>query len=111
VFIVTSIGADLNSSVFYIKTKGETERDIIAINFEHTHIFRPSMLLGGRKENRTLEKFIIRFWTVFGTVLIGKYIKYRGIEGRDVAEAMNNAAKIQSDKIKIYQWQEMHDLL
>ena len=45
----------LNPSFFYIRTKGEVERDILALNFEHTHLFRPSMLLGHREENRPMD--------------------------------------------------------
>ncbi len=42
VFLVSSIGANAASKAFYTRTKGETERDILALNFEHTRIFRPS---------------------------------------------------------------------
>ena len=46
VFLVTAVGANPHSRVFYVRTKGETERDITALDFEHTHIFRPSMIMG-----------------------------------------------------------------
>ncbi|MFZ1845621.1 MAG: NAD(P)H-binding protein, partial [Saprospiraceae bacterium] len=59
VFVVTAIGANPNSSIFYTKTKGETERDIIALDYEHTNIFQPSMILGSRKAHRPMEKIFI----------------------------------------------------
>jgi uncharacterized protein YbjT (DUF2867 family) len=112
VFVVTAVGANANSNIFYIRTKGEIEWDIIALDFEHTHIFRPSMLMGDRKEKRRLEKLLMKIWRVINPVLIGKGLKrYKGINGKDIAKAMNNAAKNHSDKVKIYQWQEMNDLL
>lgn len=112
VFIVTAVGANADSNVFYIKTKGETERDIIALDFEHTHIFRPSMLMGSRKEKRSLEKFLVKIWAGVNLILVGKGLKkYRGIDGKDVAKAMINAAKKQSGKVNIYHWQEMNNLL
>ena len=112
VFVVSSIGANTNSNVFYIRTKGEMERDIIALDFEHTNIFRPSMLLGDRKENRPLEKIFLNVWSAINPVLVGENLKrYRGIEGKDVAKAMVNAAKNQSEKVKIYQWKDMMELL
>ena len=37
--------------------------------------------------------------------------KNKGIDGKDVARAMNNAAKNQNEKVKIYHWKEMTDLL
>jgi len=111
VFVVTAVGANANSGIFYVKTKGETERDIIALDFEHTHIFRPSLLMGNRKEHRRLEKIFIRIWSVINRIFIGKLNRYRGIDGKDVAKAMIHAAKNQSEKVKLYHWKEMNDRL
>jgi hypothetical protein len=110
--VVTAIGADANSGVFYIRTKGETERDILSLNFEHTCIFRPSMIMGNRKEIRRLEKTLIHVWAFINPFLIGKSLnKYRGITGQDIATSMMNAAKDQKEKVKIFQWQEMTELI
>src|SRR5436190_1073607 len=51
VFLVTAVGADASSGVFYLRTKGAVERDVTALDFAHTHIFRPSMILGQRTEH------------------------------------------------------------
>ena len=107
VFIVSAIGANTNSKISYVRTKGETERDIIALDFDHTHIFRPSMLLGNRKEHRPLEKIIQKTWSAVDLIMIGNLNRYRGIEGKDVARAMVKAATNQTEKVKIYEWEEM----
>ncbi len=111
VFLVSSVGADANSPIFYTKIKGETERDIIALDFEHTHVFEPSMLLGNRQQHRPMEKIWIQLFAVINPLLAGGLHKYKGIDGRDVAKAMLNATKKQSEKVKIYEWREMTDLL
>src|SRR5664279_4258586 len=111
VFLLTSVGANQNSGIFYVRTKGETERDIIALDYDQTHIFRPSMLMGSRKEYRPMEKAIITLWSVINPLFVGKMSKNKGITGENVAMAMNNAAKNQTEKVKIYQWKEMIDLL
>ena len=51
-FVVTALGADAASSVFYSRVKGEVERDIASLGFAETHVFRPSLLLGPREEFR-----------------------------------------------------------
>jgi uncharacterized protein YbjT (DUF2867 family) len=104
VFIVTAIGANAKSKISYVKTKGETERDILALNFLFTHIFRPSMLLGNREEKRPLEKLLQKTWSVVNLLLIGKMNRYKGIEGKDVAKAMVQAAANQTEKIMIDYW-------
>jgi uncharacterized protein YbjT (DUF2867 family) len=112
VFLVTAVGANPNSKFFYVRTKGETERDVIALNFEHTHIFRPSMIMGNRKEKRSLlEEALMRLWSALNPLLTWKGDKYKGITGEEIAQAMIQSAKNQTEKLKIYHWREMHDLL
>jgi uncharacterized protein YbjT (DUF2867 family) len=112
VFLVTAVGANANSKFFYVRTKGETERDVIALNFEHTHIFRPSMIMGERSERRSmLEDALMRFWSAINPLLTWKGDRYKGITGKDVARAMMESAKNETEKRKIYHWKEMHDLL
>ena len=112
VFVVTAVGANADSNVFYVQMKGEIERDLIALDFAHTHIFRPSMIMGNRKESRTMEQFFIRTFKLINPILTGKALKrYRGMDGKDIARAMNNAAKKQTEKVKIYHWADMDNLL
>ena len=111
IFVVTAVGADAGSSVFYVRTKGETERDIIAAGLEHTHIFRPSMIMGNREESRPLEKSFIKLFSLINPIMVGPMKKFKGIGGADVAKAMIAAAKVPSGKVKIYEWQEMDALL
>lgn len=107
IFAVTAVGADLKSAFSYTRTKGEVERDLIQLDFEHTHIFRPSMLMGNRKEERPLEKTLIGIWRLLNPLLVGKADRYRGITGEALAAAIVKSARNQSDKIKIYHWREM----
>jgi uncharacterized protein YbjT (DUF2867 family) len=111
VFLVTAVGANPRSRFFYVKTKGELERDIIALDFEHTHIFRPSIITGGRQEKRPMEKFVIGLWAVVDPLLIGGADKYRGTAGQDIARAMRISAERPSEKLKVYEWREMRELL
>jgi uncharacterized protein YbjT (DUF2867 family) len=53
--IVTAMGASEESMSFYYRTKGEVERDIIAIGFRSLTICRPSLIGGERNEARRAE--------------------------------------------------------
>jgi hypothetical protein len=68
------------------------------------------MLMGDRKEDRPLEKMLIRLWSVINPILAGKADQYRGITGEDIAKAMKNSANNQSEKLKVYHWKEMKEL-
>ena len=111
VFLVSAAGANPASGVFYSRTKGEAERDIVALDFEHTHIFRPSVIMGNRPEERPLERALIAICRLLNPVLFGNLKKYRGIEAGDIAKAMNNAAGRPSAKVTVYEWQDMQALL
>ncbi|MBA4139442.1 MAG: NAD(P)H-binding protein, partial [Segetibacter sp.] len=50
--LVSSVGAKASARNFYLKLKGEVEKAIAEQHFESFHVFRPSMLLGDRKEVR-----------------------------------------------------------
>ena len=107
VAVVTAVGANAGAGVFYLRIKGEIERDILALDLPHTLIFRPSMLMGKRKEHRPLERFLINVFRVINPLFIGRLNKYRGIEGKTIARVMIDAAKSPSGKVKIYEWKEM----
>jgi uncharacterized protein YbjT (DUF2867 family) len=111
VLLVSAVGANADSSIFYVKTKGEAERDIIALNFEHTHIFRPSMIMGNREESRPMERLFIKAFSVINGLLIGGLNKYRGISAQRIAKAMIAAAQRKDDQLKIYHWEEMQKLI
>ena len=64
--LVSSMGANPKSTVFYSRMKGELEEAVADLNFTKLRIFRPSILDGKRKEQRVGEKIalvISRFLT------------------------------------------------
>ena len=89
--IVTSVGSDLNSKNFYLKSKGFIERQILELDFESISIYRPGLLIGPRDEFR-LGEFIGQKILPFliDPLLIGSLRKYRSINGDRLAKAMIN---------------------
>ncbi len=86
--LVSSLGADANSLVFYSKTKGEIERDLKALDYPTLHIMQPSLLLGDRNESRLGEKIGETVMTSLSFLMQGPLKKYRAIEAEAVAFAM-----------------------
>lgn len=90
--LMSSIGASTTSRAFYARIKGETENAIMALGFPGYHIFRPSMLVGVRKEIRPGEWFGYLLASIFFFLLQGKLKKYRPVKAGNVALAMIHAA-------------------
>lgn len=86
--LVSAMGANTNSSIFYSKLKGEVERDLKTIPFKTVHIYRPSLLDGERKEHRSMEGMMIGMMRILNPLLIGSLKKYRSIKIETVASAM-----------------------
>ncbi len=105
---VSSVGASSKSKNFYLSLKGEVEDTIKSIGVKTAIAFRPSFLLGKRKEFR------------FGE-LIGKYIivpmsvflpsQMKPIKSDNVAKAMLAAAKEDYQGFKVFHRKEMKQLI
>ncbi len=91
-FIVTALGADQNSLIFYNKVKGQVEAEIAKVGFAVFGVFRPSVLDGDRKEFRFGEKIIQTLAIFINPFLIGPVRKYRSIHSKIVGKAMLNLA-------------------
>lgn len=91
--IISSLGADANSSNFYLKTKGEIQDFLKNCTFENVSVLQPSLLLGDRKEFRLGEKIGAFFMKLFSFLLIGNLKKYKPIQSEVVAKAMFSIAQ------------------
>jgi uncharacterized protein YbjT (DUF2867 family) len=108
--IISSLGADLNSNNFYLKTKGEIETFLQNSAFKSVSILRPSLLLGDRKEFRLGEKIASYVLPVLSLFLIGPFKKYRAIEAKTVAKAMLEIALQNKSGFNIYQSDELQTI-
>jgi uncharacterized protein YbjT (DUF2867 family) len=105
--VVSAMGANAKSGVFYNKTKGEMEQAVLSEKIKHTYILRPSIIGGNRHENRPMEKIGIAIFKLLQPLMVGKLKKYRLIEAENIAKAMIYQANekpelqiIESDKIQ-----------
>lgn len=109
--LVSAIGARANSSNFYLSLKGETEDGVAALQFPSLYIFRPSLLLGKRKESRAGEKIGQAVMPVLSFLLAGSLAKYKPVQASDVAAAMIAASKTGKRGVNIYTYNEIRSLL
>ena len=86
--VVSAMGANKKSSVFYNKTKGEMENDVLLENIEKTIILRPSIIGGERKERRILEQIGLSIFKIIEPFFIGKLKQYKIIKDDNIAKAM-----------------------
>lgn len=105
--VISSIGANPKSRVFYTRTKGEMEQAVLSQGIPHTYILRPSLILGKRNEKRLTEDIGAVVIKATGFLMKGRFRKYRAIEADTIAAAMIHLEKtkpglqiVSSDRIQ-----------
>lgn len=99
-FVVSSMGANPKSSIFYNKVKGEMEEGVKNCGFDRLGIFRPSLLLGPRVEKRAGEKFAGAMMKLLNFMIPAKY---KAIHVDKVAAGM--MAKALTGEPGIFTWE------
>ena len=100
--VVSAMGAEINSSFFYNRVKGEMEQNIAEKGFYGTVILRPSLLLGKRREFRFGEKIGELLLIILRPIMIGSWRSYTAIKATDVTYAMVSSSKKQPKGIRIF---------
>ncbi|MDQ1772097.1 NAD(P)H-binding protein [Labilibaculum sp. A4] len=105
--VISALGANAESNIFYNKTKGEMEQAVLSLEIANTYILRPSLINGKRDEDRLGEKIGSIIMKVLSPFLLWKWKKYRAIEAETIANALHALAQakpdykiIESDKIQ-----------
>jgi uncharacterized protein YbjT (DUF2867 family) len=91
--VVSSVGASASSKKFYLRTKGEMEDAVTTMGFASVDIFQPSLLLGPRKQVRTMELIGGLLSPLINPLLTGSREALRAIPAETVARAMIGAAR------------------
>ena len=91
--IVTAVGADAKSRIFYNRVKGETEQAIAALGFPGgLRVVHPSLIVGERAERRIAERAAMMAMVATRPLFVGGFTRYRAIDATDVARAMRTTA-------------------
>lgn len=91
--LISSMGADVQSRFFYNRVKGETEKAIQGLGLPSFLIFRPSLLLGKRKEFRLGEKLSAVITQPLSFLFKGILFKFHPIPAKEVALVMHKMAQ------------------
>ena len=87
--LVSAMGANANSRIFYSRVKGELEAELARLHFTGLTIARPSLLVGSREElgqpGRPGEQWGVKLNRVLGFLIPANY---KPIAASDVAAAL-----------------------
>lgn len=100
--LVSAMGANAKSTLFYNRVKGEIERDVVNEGFDKLIIVRPSLLLASRSEFRMGEFIAQKLMRPTRFLFSGILKQYRAIEVEQVAKAMRYYAATADNGVFVY---------
>jgi uncharacterized protein YbjT (DUF2867 family) len=110
--VVTAVGADPSSAIFYNRVKGETEAALRELAFPRgLSIFHPSLLLGERGTPRAGERVASVLMRATRPLFAGPLLRYRAIDAADVARAMVAASRQDAPGVQVYEGPSLFALL
>ena len=86
--VVTAVGSNPDSSVFYSSVKGAVERDLDAMGFARLDIVQPGLLLGPRTEKRPVEEFLQTVSPVMDIFMRGPWKRYGSVRAEELGEVL-----------------------
>jgi uncharacterized protein YbjT (DUF2867 family) len=108
--LLSSVGADAASRSFYLRTKGELNDAISALDFERTSFFQPSMILTPTNRYGFSQGLMLAVWPALSTALVGGLSKFRGIKVETLGRAIANNAFTTGQGVEVLQWEGINRL-
>lgn len=96
--IISAMGANAKSRIFYNRIKGEMENAVLNMKIKKTILVQPGLIEGKRKEKRPVEFILRKLFSILNLFLVGSFKKYSSINTAVIANAMINLAN-SSDEI------------
>lgn len=102
---ISGVDANASSRNFYLRIKGEAEDQLKKLKIPFLHLYRPSLLIGPRKEKRVIEKALSLVIPLFDKLLSGKTSRYKSMNVDDLAKAMIfHDIKAQQSAVQVHEY-------
>lgn len=109
--VVTAVGADPTSSVFYSRVKGEIQQDLCDLGFSRLDVLQPGLLRGERQEKRPVESMMKALAPIVDRLMTGSWRRYRSVHPAAVAECLLALTSATEAGIFIHQYDAMQNCL
>lgn len=86
--VISALGANADSKIFYNRTKGEMEKAVLELSIKRIYILQPSLIGGNRKEKRFGEGVFKGVMKIMNIFMVGSLKKYKSIHPKQIAKSM-----------------------
>jgi uncharacterized protein YbjT (DUF2867 family) len=99
--LVSAMGANASSMVFYNRVKGRTENDVRALGLRSLIIFRPALLVGPRHEFRLAERIMAKTLVPLSKILPVRIQKSLVTKAETLAARMLDMGKAATRGVRV----------
>ncbi len=99
--VISAMGADSRSAIFYNRTKGLVEDALKNLPYPSLTIFRPALILGNRKVKRLGEQIGQWIFMLINPFFIGPLKNYGAIKASAIAAGMLKRANENSKGVQV----------
>ncbi|MDX8380501.1 MAG: NAD(P)H-binding protein [Ghiorsea sp.] len=109
--LLSSVSTDATSKSFYLRTKGELEAGLQALNFEHLSIFKPSMIITPNNRYGLVQAITLFAWPLLSPLFGGAARKFRGIKVDALGKAIALNVFKENQGLEELHWNEFQALV
>lgn len=108
--LLSSVGVNAKSRVFYLRSKGELEAALSAMGFQRLSLFHPSNILTPENRYGIGQAIVLKVWPHLNPLLSGPLRKYRGIRVETLGQSIARNCLASGPKEEILEWDDFHAL-
>lgn len=108
--VVSALGANPNSKVFYNRVKGQMQQQLIDLKLPSLQIYQPSLIDADRKEVRRGERIALIVFRAISWMFVGALKRYKAIRATDIALFMSETSKNAGEGFKIWYSEQMQPI-
>lgn len=102
--LLGSVGAGTGSRSFFLRTKGELEEGLKALDFVRLSLFRPSMILTPTNRYGVSQALTLAIWPWLSPLLFGGLRRYRGVAVDLLGRAMAMNLRVPGTGVEVLEW-------
>lgn len=108
--LLSSVGVNARSRVFYLRSKGELENALRTMNFERLSLFHPSNILTPENRYGIGQAIVLKVWPLLNPLLSGPLRKYRGVRVETLGQSFARNSLATGTREEILEWDEFQSL-
>ena len=105
--LLSSVGADASSRSFYLRSKGELNDALKALDFKRLSLFQPSMIITPENRYGFTQALTLAVWPTLSRMMIGPMSRFRGIAVSDLGTAIADNCLAEGAGLEALHWKQM----